>query len=169
MKKAIYILVLLSVLLASCRVPKSAATDTRLNEQKNIENNISLSETSAIDQAVNQAIQKFFDEKLNVNISNRVYDTEKPTDPETGRPPLKEETNINLKKQTNEATFENVRTETKQTNTSQFEDKGTDKSKVESSERTKTETGLATWQKILITIGLASVIGLILFIILKIK
>ena len=169
MKTAIYILVLLSVILTGCRAPKTITTDTKLKEQKDIENNISLVEASTIDQAIDQAMQKFFNEKLNVNINKKVYDTATPADPETGKPPLKEETNVSLSKETNEATAETVKTETTETTASQFEDKSTDKSKVESSEKTKTETGLATWQKVLIGIGLASVIGLILFIVSKIK
>lgn len=169
MKRAIYILVLLSVILAGCRAPKTLTTDTKLKEHKDIENNISLVEASTIDQAIDQAMQKFFNEKLNVHINNKVYDTEKPADPETGKPPLKEETNVSLSKETNEAIVETVKTETSETTTSQYEDKGTDKSKIDNSEKTTTKTGLATWQKVLIGIGLASLIGFILFIVLKFK
>lgn len=39
MKKAIYILVLFSVILTGCRAPKTLTTDTKLKEQKDIENN----------------------------------------------------------------------------------------------------------------------------------
>ena len=169
MKKTIYILLLLSAILGGCRAPKNITTNTELKEQKDIENNVSLIEASTIDQAIDRAMQKFFNEKLNINISHKGYDTEKPADPETGKPPLKEETNISLSKETNEATAETVKTEITETTASQFEDKSTDKSKVDSSEKTKTETRLATWQKVLIVIGLVSVIGFIIFIVLKIK
>lgn len=169
MKRAIYILVLLSVILSGCRVPKTLTTDTKLKEQKDIGNNISLVEASTIDQAIKEVMQTFFNEKLNIHINNKVYDTEKPADPETGKPRLKEETNVSLSKETNEATAETIKIEMSEATTLQFEDKSTDKSKVDSSEKTKTETGLATCQKVLIGISLASLIGLIAFIVSKIK
>ena len=169
MKKTIYLLLLFSAILVNCRAPKILTTNTELKEQKDIENNISLIEALTVDQIIDQAMQKFFNEKLNVNINNKVYDTEKATDPETGKPPLIAETNINLSKETNETIAETVKTETTEMADSQLEDKSTDKSKIDSSEKTKTKTGLATWQKVLIVIGFSCVIGLILFIVSKIK
>lgn len=169
MKRAIYILALLSVILAGCRSPKTLTTDMKLKEQKDIENNISLVETSKIDQAIDQAMQKYVSEKLNININNKVYDTEKPADPETGKSPLKEETNVSLSKETNATTAEIVKAETTEVVASQFDAKSTDKSKVDNSEKTKMETRFGPWQKVLIGIGLTSIIGFILFIRSKIK
>ena len=169
MKRTIYLLFLLSVILTGCRTPKTLITDSEFKEQKNIENNISVQESSKIDETIEQAVQKFFDEKVNINVNTTIYDTDKPADPETGRHPVKEETNINFNKETKETIAEIVNTETIETTVIQLEDKSIDKSKVNSSEKTETRTGLATWQKVLIVVGLIAVIGLILFVVLRIK
>lgn len=169
MKKALYILFSLSIILASCGAPKTVTKDSKLKEQNDIENNISFVNTSTLDQVVSQAMQKFFNEKLNININNKVYDTDKPVDPETGKPPLKEETNIDLSKETNETTAEQSTTQKKEITASQLQDKSKDKSKVETSEKTETKTGFSDFQKTLMIVGALAIIGLILFIISKLK
>lgn len=157
MKKTTYILLLFSVFLIGCKTPKNLTTDTKQKEQKNIENNVSIVEATTLDEVMNRAIQKFFNEKLNININKKVYDTEKPADPETGKPPIKEETNINLSKETNETTAESAESKKTEAIASQLVDKSKDKSKFEGSEKTKTETGLKWWQKLISGIVLAIV------------
>lgn len=169
MKRAIYILVLLSVILAGCRAPKELTTDTKQKEQKNIENNISLVEVSALDQVVSNAMQKFFNEKLNININNKVYDTEKPADPETGKPPLKEETNINLSKETNELETDSTTIKTNESTRSELVDKSKDKSKFEGSEKTKEKKGFTLLEALGLSIAASLFIGFVIFIIGKIK
>lgn len=169
MKRAIYILVLLSVILIGCRAPKNTTTDTRVKEQKDIQNNIKLSQDSAVYETIARAIQTAINERLNISLKQTKYDTDKPIDPETGKPPIKEENDINLTKETNAQITENTNGTKARRSSSELVDKSKDKSKSESSEKTKTETGLKWWQKMFVVIGVSSLIGLILFIISKFK
>lgn len=169
MKRAIYILVLLSVVLVGCRSPKELTTDTKQKEQKNIENNISLVDTSTLDQVVSQAIQKYFNEKLNINISNKVYDTEKPADPETGKPPLKKETNVSLSKETNELETDSTTIKTNESAQSELVDKSKDKSKFEGSEKTTQKKGFTFWEAFGLSVTASLFIGFIIFLIGKYK
>lgn len=169
MKRAIYILVLLSVILVGCRAPKELTTDTKQKEQKNIENNISLVDTSTLDQVVSQAMQKYFNEKLNININNKVYDTEKPADPETGKPPLKEETNISLSKETNELETDSTTIKTNESTRSELVDKSKDKSKFEGSEKTTEKKGFTFWEALGLSVAASLFIGFIIFLIGKFK
>jgi len=165
MKRAIYILVLFSVILVGCRAPKELTTDTKHKEQKDIENNISLVEVSALDQVVSNAMQKFFNEKLNININNKVYDTEKPADPETGKPPLKEETNINLSKETNELETDSTTIITNESARSELVDKSKDKSKFEGSEKTTEKKGFTFWEALGLSVAASLFIGFVIFLI----
>lgn len=170
MKATIYILVFfLAIFFTACKAPKNTLTDTKQKEQKNIENNISLVEASILDEVVSQAMQKFFTEKLHVNINNKIYDTEKPADPETGKPPLKEETNLNLSKETNEATNEKTETKKSEATASSLEDKSKDKSKFEVSGKTKTEKGFTLWAALGLSVAASLIIGFIIFLIGKFK
>lgn len=167
--KVIYILFLFSVVLMACRSPKDTTADKRFKEQKDIENNISVSKTDQIDESVYKALSNFFNEKLSINIKNRVYDPEKPIDPETGKPPLKEETDIELNKETNETTRGSAQGKKVQTTAASLEDKSKDKSKIDNSEKTKTKTGFTFWEALGISVTTSLIIGLIIFLIAKFK
>lgn len=164
MKRAIYILVLLSVILVGCRAPKELTTDTKQKEQKNIENNISLVDTSTLDQVVSQAMQKYFNEKLNININNKVYDTDKPADSETGKPPLKEETNISLSKEINELNTDSATMKTIESTRFAQVDQSEDKSKFESSEKITEKKGFAFLEALGLSVAASIFIGFVILI-----
>lgn len=169
MKKAIYILVLLSVILVGCRAPKELTTDTRQQEQKNVENNISMVDTSTLDQVVNKAVQKVLNEKLNININNKVYDTDLPADPKTGKSPLKEETNISLSKEINELETDSTTIKTNESTRSELVDKSIDKSKFEGSEKTTEKKGFAFLEALGLSVAASLFIGFVIFLIGKFK
>lgn len=168
MKHLLYILILCFVF-AGCGSPKTVTTDSRIKEQKNIENDIKVSTDSAMYEAINRAIQTAIAERLNISVKQTKYDTDKPVDSETGKPPIKEENDIKLTKETDTQINENTN-ETK-SSASSFEsiDKSKDKTKTDTAEKAKTETGLNWWQKMFVVIGVSSLIGFVIWIISKIK
>lgn len=169
MKRAIYILVLLSVILVGCRAPKELTTDTKQKEQKNIENNISLVDTSTLDQVVSQAVQKALNEKLKIKLNRVEYDTDKPIDPETGERPKKSETKIDLEQETNELETDSTTIKTNELARSELVDKSKDKSKFEGSEKTKEKKGFTLLEALGLSVAASLFIGFVIFIISKIK
>lgn len=169
MKRTIYILVLLTLTQISCRGSKELTTDTKQKEQKNIENTISSIDILTFKQIVNQSMQKFFNEKLNININNKVYDTEKAIDTETGKHPVKEETNISLSKETNETEQDSTTITTTESTRSQLVDKSKGKSTLESSEKIKEKKGFTLLEACGLSVAASLLIGFVIFIIGKIK
>ena len=167
--RTLILMIALCISLVGCKSAKNITTDTRQKEQKNVENNISQLEVSTIDQVVDKAVQKFFNEKLNADITTTIYDTEKPVNPDTGKPPIKEETNISLSKETNETTGKTEKTETSEKSALQLEDKSKDKSKVDSYENTKVEKGFTFWEVLGLSVIASLFIGLVIFLIYKFK
>lgn len=153
MKNIICILALCTVCLVACKAPKNVITDTNVKEQKDIEKDISLIETKDLKESFDRALQSFFNEKLNINITQTKYDTDKPTDTGTGKPPVKEVNDISISRETDAGQLESSKKETTENTALQLEDKSKDKSKVEVKEKTETETGLVWWQNTLIVIG----------------
>lgn len=169
MKIAIYILVLLSLILTACRTSKELTTDTKQKEQRNIESNISLVDTSSFDQVVSEAMQKFFNEKLSIQVHTKVYDTDKPVDIETGKPPLKEETNINLSKETNEQLADSTTIKTNESARSELIDKSKDKSKLETAKKTTEKKGFTLWEILGLSVAVSLFAGFVLFLVHKFK
>ncbi|WP_108821041.1 hypothetical protein [Dysgonomonas sp. Marseille-P4361] len=167
MKRAIYILLLLSVILVGCRAPKDMTSDTKQKEQRNIENNISLIDSSTLDQVVSQALQKAINEKLKIKLNHVEYDTDKPIDPETGERPKKSETNIDLEQETNELETDSTTIQTNETGRSELTDQSKDKSKFEGSEKTKEKKGFTFLQVLGLSVAASLFIGFVILIIRK--
>lgn len=169
MKKAIYILVLLSVILIGCRAPKELTTDTYQKAQKNIENNISLVDTSTLDHVVSQAVQKAINDKLKLKLNRVEYDTDKPIDPETGERPKKSETKIDLEQETNELETDSTIIKTNESARSELVGKSRDKSKFEGSEKTTKKKGFTFWEALGLSVAASFFIGFVIFLIGKFK
>lgn len=169
MIRAICILVLLSVILAGCRTPKELTTDTKLKEQKNIENNVSVRDSSMVDRVVIQAVQKALNDKLIIKLNRVDYDTDKPIDPVTGKPPLKRETNIKLNKATNKLETDLSAVQTNEFTLSELVDKSKDKSKLEDSLKTKETNGFTLWETLGLCVAVSLFIGFITILTIKVK
>lgn len=165
----LFIILALCFSLAGCKSPKTATTDTHQKQLRNIENDLKVSRDSAVYETIARAIQTAINERLNISLKQTKYDTDKPIDPETGKPPIKEENDINLSKETETQIAENA-SETKASVSSiETIDKGKDKTKIEGKEKTKTETGLSKWQNFFICFGGLSLTCLIGFLFFKFK
>lgn len=132
--------------LIGCKSPKTVTTDMHQKEQRNVENDLTVTTDSVVYEAVARAIQTAINERLDISLKQTIYDTDKPIDPETGKPPVKEENDINLKKETGTQIDENTNETKAGASSSETIDKGKDKTKTDTAEKVKTETGLTGWQ-----------------------
>lgn len=159
--KAKYIILILSLFCVfGCKPPQKTTTSVQTKEQKDIAKDISLIDDARIYEEIGRAIQTAISDRLNLSINTKIYDTEKPVDPETGKPPLKEETNIDLSKATDTQINDSTHIKRQEENKTKLQDRTKDKSKTEGKEKTEQETQMPGWQKI--ALGIIAVLFLAL-------
>jgi hypothetical protein len=168
MKQLIFIL-LACVCLFSCKSPQKAVSSSKVNQETNISNDISSSDENRVQELTDQIIKRLISERLDVGVKNIKYDTEKPVDSITGKHPVSEETEINIRRETEVNETDSIHQETDSVSTTNT--KGNSQIAVKTKTETKEskETGLSGLQKKLIAVGVFSIIGFIVFIIIKIK
>lgn len=168
MKKFISVLILF-VFLAGCKTPQKETNNTKRSEKKDIANDITLTNDSKVYDDISRGIQTAINEKLQLSFNQKKYDTDKPIDPETGKPPLKEENNVNLAKETNTQINDSTQNEHSAENNLSLTDKTKDKTKLETAEQTTTERELSRIELLAICTVSALLIVLVIYIIRKFK
>ena len=168
MKNLIFIL-LACVCLLSCKSPQKTVSNSKLDEEINISNDISLTDDKHVKELTDQIIKRLINERLNVDIKNIKYDTEKPVDSGTGKHPVSEETEININRETNVNETDSTHQETDSVSALKTKDNSNSRIKTKVEIKEEKQTGLSDLQKKLITVGIFSIIGIIIFIIIKIK
>ena len=133
----------------SCKAPKDTALQTKQKEDKNIVNDLQLNYDAKLNEAISQALEKAIREKLNIKVNQVKYDTDKPIDPETGKPPIKEETNVDLTKETEEDIKENMESQTSQSEELDIKDKGKQHIKTQNELNEEITTSPSWWQKLI--------------------
>lgn len=168
MKQLVFIL-LSCVCLFSCKSPQKAVSSSILNQETNISNDISSFDENRVQELTDQIVKRIINERLNVDIKNVKYDTEKPVDSITGKHPVSEETEINIHKETNTNETDSIHQERDSISVIETKDYSqiTVKTKTEMKESKK--VGLSSLQNKLIVVGVFSIIGFVVFIIIKIK
>lgn len=139
MKKTAFILFLFTLFAFGCKAPQKVATENKVKEQKNISNDISTVETSSIDEAVQRAVEKLKSGKYGIVINHTEYDTDKPTDEATGKPPVKSDTKATISAEEETKETDNTKTDRQSSTSSEIQDKTKDKSKIDIGEKTKSE------------------------------
>lgn len=122
-----------------CKSPQKVATENRAKEQKNIANDISTIETSSIDEAVQRSIEKLKSGKYGIVINHTEYDTDKPKDEATGKPPVKSDTKATISAEEESKETNNTTTDRQSSASSQKYDKTKDKGKTDTGDKTKSE------------------------------
>jgi len=168
MKHLVFILLIFSCLI-SCKSPQKVVSESKVNQETKLNNDMSSSEDKRVKDLTEQIITLIIHERLNVDFENIRYDTEKPVDSVTGKHPVVEETKINVQKDTSVNKTDSIRNETDSISTVITKDNSqtTVKTKVETKE--EKQTGLNGLQKKLIAAGIFSIIGFIAFFLYKIK
>ncbi|MBB4034897.1 hypothetical protein GGR21_000784 [Dysgonomonas hofstadii] len=153
----------------SCKTSQKVATESSVKEQKDIANDITSSEISSIDEAVQRSIEKLKSGKYGIIINRVEYDTDKPADTITGKPPIKSDTKTRISAQEDIREIDNTTTDRKETVSSELSDKTIDKSKVQTEDITKTERELSRIEVLAICLVAALFIVLAIYIIRKFK
>ncbi len=165
---ALFVVVVLAlVMLFGCKAPQKAMSETKWEEKKDIANDISKSEKTQLYEAISRGVQTAISEKLQLSINQKIYDTDKPVDPGTGRPPLKEENNIDLKKESDTQINDSTHAVKTAKGNSLLVDKTKDKSKGKNEDLTKTETQMSRIEVLAICIVVALLVGLAIYILRK--
>lgn len=86
MKKLVSVLILF-VFLSGCKTPQKVVTETSQNEKKDIAKDITALDNSQLYEAISRGVQTAINEKLQLSLNQKIYDTDKPVDPGTGFAP----------------------------------------------------------------------------------
>lgn len=167
MKQLVFII--LSLLALSCKSPQKMVSNSKQNQETQVNNDISLTDDKHLKELTDQIIKRLFNERLNIDIQNIKYDTEKPVDSITGKHPVSEETNININRETNVNETDSIHQETDSVSVTKTKDNSQIAVKTKTETKEEKQTGLSGLQKKLIAVGVFSIIGLIIFIIIKIR
>jgi hypothetical protein len=157
------------VCLFSCKSPQKSVSSSKLNQETNISNNISSSDENRVQELTYQIIKRLISERLDVGIKNIKYDTEKPADSITGKHPVSEETEINIRRETDVNETDSIHQETDSFRAVSINDNSQVFVETKTESKESKETRLKSWQKVLMTVGGLVIIGFIVFIIIKIK
>ena len=167
MKHLIFILA--CVCLFSCKSQQKTVSSSKLNQEAKINNDILLTDDTRLKELTDQIIKRLFNERLDIDIQKIKYDTEKPVDPITGKHPVSEVSNININRETNVNETDSIHQETDSVSTTKTKDNSQIAVKTKIDTKEEKEPGLNSLQKKLIAVGVFSIIGFIVFIIIKIK
>lgn len=167
MKHLIFISMVL--LLGSCKAPQKTVTELKQKEDIAIKNDIVTSDDQHLSELADKIMQRIINERMNIGIKNTKYDTDKPSDPTTGKHPVKEENEINISKETDVKETEANRKEKDSVSSSQTQENSQIKAKTDTEANEETEIGLKWWQKTFIAIGASCLGGFVIWLIIKIK
>lgn len=164
-----YLILLLTFLcLVSCKSPQKIISNSKLSKETNANNDISLNDVTRMSELTDQIIKKLIDERLNIDIKQIKYDTDKPIIEKTGKHPVVEEIEFGFNKETKVYETDSISQKTEYTSNIEFHDNSEQDTKIKIETSEEKETGLKKWQKILISIGGLTIGGLVIFLITKI-
>lgn len=168
MKKVTFI-IMAFVLFSACKTPQNTTFTIKENQETEVKNDVRTSDEKLVAEITNQVINRLTDEKTEINLKSTEYDTEKPVDPSTGKPPIKKESDLKVNNQKKVDEKETI--ETKKDSVSQItsSDNSQIKEKTVIDTKEVAKAGLKTWQKVLMAVGCLTLIGLIIFLIIKFK
>jgi len=168
MKNLIFIL-LACVCLFSCKTPQKTVSDSKMNQEIKIDNDISSSDENRLKELTDQIIKRLINEQLNIDIKNVKYDTDKPADSISGKHPVSEETDIKINRKTAVNETDSIHQEKDSVSINKAKDNSNITVKTKSEIKEEKQTGLSDLQKKLMAVGVLSIVGIIVFVIIKIK
>jgi len=165
----LFFVLLFFMVFSSCKSPQKTVSGSKLNQTTNISNDVSSSDEKQFKERIDQIIKRLIIDELNIEVKNVKYDTEKPVDSTTGKHPVSEEMNVKVNRQTNVNETDSIRKSTDSISALKTNDNSNTTVKTKSETKETKQTGLSALQKNLIAAGIISIIGFIIFIIIKIK
>ncbi len=157
------------IVLFSCKTPQTVTSVTKQQEQSSVATRISVESESEWREITAQELTRAINENLTVKIRQIKYDTSRPVDSLTNHPPVIEENDIVINKNTATDETEITNTDSVANNTTSYNDDSETKTEIQAATREKTKTGLNDVQKTLMIVGALTIIVVVIFIIVKIK
>lgn len=164
-----YLLLIVIAVLFSCKTPQNISSAEKTQEQKSMAENALTKTESVIDATSLRELQRLTDEQYSVKIILVKYDTDKPVDSLTRKPPVGKEVHIDIEKNTIKNETENNFHETIRENHSETEYNAELNSVTKKESTGKSKIGLNTIQKRLIAFSIVVIIIIVIFVIIKIK
>jgi len=162
-------ILLIFSMLTSCKSPQKVKSKIKQNQETKINNDISTIDEEKQTEFSDRLIQILSNELLNVYIEKIKYDTDKLVDSISGKHPVAEETKINVHKEKEVNKTDSTHQEINNTATVKTKDNSQTGVKIKTETKEERQTGLSGLQKVLIVVGIISIIGIVIFTIYKLK
>ena len=168
MKRIIYILTFSVIILTGCRTPQKTVINSKLNQETSICNDNTLTKVQQASEITDEVIRKIINDELDIDIKQVKYDTNKPVD-ETGKHPVLEESNIQVKKRNEVQEVDSLKRVKDSASAFQAVDKSQLNTVIEKVEETSKKTGVKPIYSVLCVTGLMTLVLFVMWIIFKIR
>jgi len=154
--------------LFSCKTPQKTSSATKQQEQTTVVNRISLNTENGWEEITTQDIKRLINERYDVKIKQIKYDTDKPVDSLTNRHPIKEEIDIMIEASTETTESEQIVQDATGMEKTDFNDDSEMNLEVQNETTEKKQSGLNGLQKTLMILSGCLIVGIVIFIIIKV-
>ena len=138
--KGIIILIIIIVFFTSCKTIPLVSTETKYKTEVSESKDILLTREQKLLDHLDRIEKTLFNENVTVAIIKTEYDTEKPVDSDTGKPPVKSQTNTNITKKKQGETITSDKSTKSNENLTNFQDNSTINTKSNQVEKVKQES-----------------------------
>jgi hypothetical protein len=168
MKRVIFF-ALMAVVCVSCCSPKRVVSTSSLKGEATIVNDLSFAEETLVAELTDRILLRLMSEHLSVRLKTVRYDTDKPVDPVTGKPPVSEETDVVMNKDSETVESDSVHRALDEWGARVVEDGFSADLRLETESVEDVRTGLGKWQKVLIIAGALSLLAGVVWVVVKVR
>lgn len=163
------VFILYFFVLVSCKTRQKIVSNSKVNKETSYVKDITKINETHLSELTDSVINKLLNEQTDIKLKQTKYDTDKPINKETGKYPVKEENHINIHKEAEIKEKGNIHMVKDSFTEIQTMDKSHVNDTIQSKTEEKKEIGWNTWHKALMLLVLGGLIGVIIYIIIKIK
>jgi len=164
-----YMSIALLFVLFSCKTPQQSTSVIKQQEAINTNSHLSLIDENVLYEFSEQELIRLINEKFTVKIKQIKYDTSKPVDTLTQRPPILEETDIVIEKDSEMTEIENTNIELFNEQKTDVDENKEAAQTINTETKEKTKSGLSNIQKGFMTLGVIMIVSIVIFIVVKVK
>lgn len=154
----ILLFILSLFLVTSCKASKESLKVDQVNKIEKVNDIEKLTENDK-EEIANIVLTQLVNENTSVKVVKTTYDTEKPIDPTTKKPPVAEELEVSIDKKIESDTNQSLDSKSSDKSKEALKDKSKLKDNSTSKLEDKKSTGLNWYQKMMIWIGSLTLLG----------
>jgi len=128
------------IFFTSCKIIPLVSTETKSETESSVSKDILLTREQKLLERLDRLEKSIMSENVTVTSVTTEYDTEKPINPDTGKPPIKSQTNTNITKNKQGETITSDKSTKSDENSTNFQDKSTIDTKSNQVEKVKQES-----------------------------